>query len=110
MANKITVTLDANKARDLIETRKYTNKEGQEVEVKEIKCELVEMKPESQKVVYDHEKFQLVKTHFAVKIQTKEEREAKADSVFVGEGITQKWKSDTVEYPAEDINPEDIPF
>jgi len=112
MANKTTVTIDANKARDLIETREYTNKEGAKVEVKEIKFELIEMKPESKKVVYDHDKFQLVKSHFAVKQQTKEEREAKAESVFVGEGVTQVWKPDTStqEPVSEDINPESIPF
>ena len=95
MANKITVKIDADKARSLITERKYTNKEGVEVTVKEIGFELVEMKPESQKVVYDHEKFQLKKTHFAVAIQTKEEREKKAESVFVGDGVTQVWKNDT---------------
>ena len=110
MANKITVSIDANKARDLIETRKYTNKEGVEVESKNIKCELIEMKPESQKVVYDHEKFQLVKTHFAVAIQTPEQREAKAESVFVGDGITQVWKNEDTVTVSDDVNPEDIPF
>lgn len=107
MATKITVQVDANKARDLIETT--TGKDGKEY--KNIKFELIEMKPESQKVVYEHEKFKLVKTHFAVKVQTKEEREAKAESVFVGDGITQIWKSDEVKNTvSEDINPEDIPF
>ena len=112
MAKKITVTIDAVKARDLIETRKYTNKDGVEVEVKNIKCELIEMKPESQKVVYDHEKFQLVKTHFAVKPQTPDERKAKAETVFVGDGVTQVWKNETapVVETTEDVNPDEIPF
>jgi len=114
MANKTTVTIDANKARDLITTREFTNKEGVKVELKEIKFELIEMKPESQKVIYDHEKFQNVKTHFAVKLQTKEEREAKSDTVFVGEGVTQKWKSDApsqdVPVETDSLDSEFIPF
>ena len=67
---------------------------GNEIAIKEIKFDLIEMKPESQKVVYDHEKFQLVKTHFAIKQQTQEERQNKAESLFVGEGVTQVWKNE----------------
>src|SRR5690606_17599105 len=76
----------------LISTRSYTNREGQEVTIQEVKFDLIEMKPESHKVVYEHDKFELVKTHFAVEQQTKEQREAKADPNYIGEGITQVWK------------------
>lgn len=112
MANKITVKIDADKARSLITDRKYTKKDGVEVTVKEIGFELVEMKPESQKVVYDHDKYQLKKTHFAVAIQSKEQREAKAESVFVGDGITQVWKSggDTKSIDNEIDSLDQIPF
>jgi hypothetical protein len=94
MANKITVSIDTEKTRQLVVNDTYKNKEGVEVKVQRIKFELIEMREESQKVIYDHEKFQLIKTHFAVKPQTKEERAAKADAVFVGEGVSQVWKSD----------------
>ena len=94
MATKISVSIDADKARELLSSRSYKDKSGNEVAIKEIKFDLVEMKPESQKVVYDHEKFQLVKTHFAIKQQTQEERQNKAESLFVGEGVTQVWKNE----------------
>lgn len=95
MANKITVSIDTDKTRQLVVNDTYKNKAGKDVQVQRIKFELVEMREESRKVVFDHEKFQLIKTHFAVKAQTKEERAAKADPVFVGEGVSQIWKSDS---------------
>ena len=115
MANKVKVSIDANKARDLIQTRSYQNKEGNTVEIKEIVFELIEMRPESQKVLKDAEKYQMVKTHFAVKPQTKEEREAKADSVFVGDGISIQWKSEGGSQPVAASTPssapsDDLPF
>lgn len=114
---KIQITLEAQKLRNLISKRSYQNKEGQNVEVQEVKFDLIEMKPESQKEVYNHDKFTLVKTHFAVAQQTKEEREAKADVIYIGEGITQFWKdeipkmqqpNDIAEGLDDDIDP--LPF
>lgn len=95
MANKLSISIDAEKARQLIQTRSYKNKDGVEVTVKEIKFDLVEMKKESQKVVYDHEKYQSIKTHFAVKPQTQEDRESKAETIFVGDGVTKFWKNES---------------
>jgi len=95
MAQKIQVVLDATKLRNLVTKRAYTNKDGQEVKLQEVKFDLVEMKEESQKEVYNAEKYTLVKTHFAVAQQTKEERESNADPFFVGEGISMIWKNDT---------------
>tara|TARA_R110000744_G_scaffold33530_1_gene78698 strand:- start:571 stop:918 length:348 start_codon:yes stop_codon:yes gene_type:complete len=95
MANKITVSIDTDKAKELLVKDSYTNKEGKKVEVQRLKFELIEMKKESQKVVYDHAQFQLIKTHFAVKPQTKEERKANAETVFCGEGVTQVWNEDS---------------
>lgn len=94
MATKISVSIDAEKARQLLNKRSYKNKEGNEVSIQEIKFDLVEMKPDSQKVVYDHEKFQLVKTHFAIKQQTQEERQNKVEAFYVGEGVSQVWKNE----------------
>ena len=51
-----------------------------------------EMKQESRKVLYDGDKLQMVKTHFAVKPQSKEERDAKQDVVYVGEGVSYEFK------------------
>jgi len=104
--NTITVKIQENReenlsvgevAKQLLEKRTYKNKDGEEITVKELVFELIPLKPESQKTIYQHEKFDLVKTHFAVKRQTKEEREAKAKAIYVGEGISQVWKNQTAQ-------------
>lgn len=93
MANKIMITLDASKLKGLAKDRTYNNRSGEPVTVKELKFELVEVK--EPKVTYSTDKYDLVKTHFAAIPQTKEERDAKADTVFIGEGTTTVWKNDT---------------
>jgi len=95
MSNKIQITLDATKLRNLVSKRTYQNKQGEQVEAQEVKFELVPMKEENQKVIYEKDNLSIVKTHFAVAIQTKEEREAKAQANYIGEGFTQVWKNDT---------------
>lgn len=101
MATKILVTLDTKDAAQLMNKRSYTTKEGQAVEVKELKFELIEMKADSQKVVWENDKVQLVKTHFAVKPQTKEERESGAPTLYVGEGVTTVYKAEGQSAPAQ---------
>lgn len=96
MSKKIQVSLDAQKLRELVSKRSYTNQQGEYVEVQEVKFDLIEMKPESKKVIYTHEKFDLIKTHFAVQQQTKEEREANTPPNYIGEGISQVWKNESV--------------
>lgn len=118
MANKILVTVDTKDAAKFIHTREWTNKEGQKVEVKELKFELIEMKPDSQKVVWENDKVQLKKTHFAVKPQTKEEREANTPTLYVGEGVTTIYKNDAqgsapqqaVAVNSLDVQDNDLPF
>tara|TARA_R100000951_G_C2651214_1_gene184455 strand:+ start:365 stop:703 length:339 start_codon:yes stop_codon:yes gene_type:complete len=112
MANAIKVSVDADKAREILVKSTYTTKDGREVEVQKLEFELIEKKDESKKVVYDSEKFQLVKTHFAVKPQTKEERAAKAETVFVGEGTTLVWKDGGRTNPTPSKAPvnDDLPF
>lgn len=83
---KITVTLDAAKLRGLLFTETYTDKSGNEVSVQKVRFELVELK--EPKTVYSGKKHRLDKTHFASVIQTKEQREAKAETVYIGEGVT----------------------
>lgn len=113
--SRIIITLDAAKLRQLVSKRTYKNKDGQEVEVQEVKFELVEVK--EPKTVYTADKYELVKTHFAAKVQTKEEREAKADTVFLGDGITTVWNNDKENAPAVSneaaapgSDPDDLPF
>lgn len=118
MANKILVTVDTKDAAQFIQTREWTNKEGQKVQVKELKFELIEMKPDSQKVVWENDNVQLVKTHFAVKPQTKEEREANTPTLYVGEGVTTVYKNDTQGAAPQqaaaanslDVQDDDLPF
>lgn len=111
MAQKIQIALDAAKLRKLVSKRSYNNNQGQTVEIQEVKFDLIEMKEESQKEVYNAEKYTLVKTHFAVAQQTKEERESKADPFFVGEGVSMIWKNDrsNSENKKEETH-EDLPF
>lgn len=116
--SKITVTLDATKLRTLVSKRSYTNKDSVEVQLQEVKFELVEVK--EPKLVFEKDNRKVFKTHFAAAIQTKEEREAKAESFFIGEGYTTEWanaeKQDPTQvvYNAEPITDEeetdDLPF
>jgi len=112
MSQKIQVTLDAAKLRKLVSKRSYNNNQGQPVEVQEVKFDLVELSEDKKKNVYNAEKYSLVKTHFAVAQQTKEEREANTDAYFVGEGISLLWKNTDQDAPkVENSVPEDdVPF
>lgn len=110
---KIQVTLDATKLRNLVSKRTYQNKEGQQVEVQEVKFELVEVKEPKQ--IYEKDNMKIMKTHFASVIQTKEEREAKADTIYIGDGFTTFWNnSETVTHVATPVKDNedfsDLPF
>jgi hypothetical protein len=87
MANKLSISIDAVKARELIQKRSYTNKEGVNVTVQEIKFELVELAPDKQEVLRDEKDYQAIKTHFAAKKTTTEERAAGVKPFYVGEAI-----------------------
>ncbi|RTL01712.1 MAG: hypothetical protein EKK57_03840 [Proteobacteria bacterium] len=89
---KIQVTLDVSKLKNQSIERTYKNRDGETVTVKELKFELVPVK--EPKVIYDGEKHQMVKTHFAALVQTKEQRAAKEPSVFIGDGFTTVWKNE----------------
>jgi len=93
MANKTTVTIDLTKIdKSRIEERTYTNREGVEVTVKEYKMDVVEMKqPRALKkgdgTLIAGDTWQLMETHFACESQTKEEREASKETVYIGKGV-----------------------
>jgi|TARA_R110000822_G_scaffold4176_3_gene17963 hypothetical protein len=112
MEGTITVKINLKYAKELIVKQKFKGRDGKDGEVDNIECQLIELKPESKKLIYDHELFQNIKTHFAVKPQTKEDRAAKAETVYVGEGITQVWKNKTPQAaPTKDAMPmDDLPF
>ena len=84
----IEVTIDADKARQLIEVEEYTDKQGVKQSVKKIKFQLKELRNEKKQNRFSNDNVSIVKTHYAMKKQTKEEREAKADPVFCGDGVT----------------------
>lgn len=113
--SKIQVTLDATKLRNLVSKRTYKNKDQVDVEVQEVKFELIAVK--EPKTIYTGNGYRIDKTHFASVIQTKEEREAKAETVFIGDGFTTVWENATdttpqthtaVPIPAEEHD--DLPF
>lgn len=111
MTNKIQVTLDAQKLRNLVTKRNYKNKDGQDVELQEVKFELVPVK--EPKTIFTKDNMRIDKTHFACVIQTKEEREAKAPTIYIGEGFSTIWLNDIPVYQAVEVkeNPnDDLPF
>ena len=88
--SKITITLDATKLRNLVTKREFDAKDGTKMQVQEVRFELVEVK--DPKIIFEGSGYKLQKTHFASVIQTKEERESKAETIFIGEGITTIWE------------------
>lgn len=106
--SKITVTLDATKLRNLVTKREFDAKDGARMQVQEVKFELVEVK--EPKIIYEGIGYKLQKTHFASVIQTKEEREAQAETVFIGEGITIIWEQKEPVFNASPINNEGDTF
>lgn len=109
----IQITIDVSKInKSKIVDRKYTNREGKEVVVKEYKTELVALK--EPKKITSGDGWVLNKTHFLAEAQTKEEKASKTKSVFIGEGFQFVQTNDKAENhdtgTSEDVNPEDIPF
>ena len=113
---KISITIDLSKInKDKIVTRTYTNKDGQEVTVKDYKMDVIEGK--EAKVIKTGATWELVKTHFVAESPTKEEREAKTKTPILGDGVqfrdlqqSAEEMNQDVEYPEEYINPDDEPF
>ena len=107
---KIEITLDAAKLRGLITNREYTNKENAVVKVQEVKFELVEVK--EPKTVVSGSWGEKKKTHFCAAIQTKEQREAKEPTIYVGEGFTTYFANQAQPTPVAATKPEgdDLPF
>ena len=111
--SKIQVTLNASLLRNLVSKREYQNKSGETVQLQEVKFELVPVK--EPKTIFTAEKYRIDKTHFASVIQTKEEREAKAETIYIGEGFTTVWNANKVEVHnavvvSKEEPAEDLPF
>ncbi len=111
---KITITVDITKIdKNRITERTYQDKSGKVVSVKEYKMDIVPLT--NTKVISEGGTWKMVKSHFVCEAQTKEERENKKETVYLGEGIVFEKKEaegiSNADYEAhESINPEDIPF
>ena len=109
--SKITITLDATKLRSLVTKREFDAKDGTKMQVQEVRFELVEVK--EPKIIFEGSGYKLQKTHFASVIQTKEEREAKAETIFIGEGVTTIWEQKEQIFSSTPVTEDaidDIPF
>ena len=109
--SKITITLDATKLRNLVTKREFDAKDGTKMQVQEVRFELVEVK--DPKIIFEGSGYKLQKTHFASVIQTKEERESKAETIFIGEGITTIWEQKEQVFSSTTVTEEqsdDLPF
>lgn len=104
----LTINLSALDKSKIIE-RKYKNKEGQEVTVKEYKADLVELL--APQFVTEGDTWTMNKTHFLADPQTKQERDMKVKSNFIGEGFQFSNKELKPEpKSAQDINLDDMAF
>lgn len=111
---KISITLNVGQiSKNKIVDRKYTDKEGKEVVIKELKLDIVPLR--EPKHIKNGDGWQMWKTHFVSEQQTDEEKKNQIKSKIIGDGIVFKKveaekKEDTVEYPEDEVNPDDIPF
>ena len=120
MAKKLLGKIDLTKIdKERIEVQTYTNKEGQEVTKKLYPIDIILL--DDTKVIKEYESFNLEKVGFMATGQTKEEREAKAKSVTLGDVLEFRDKSDfdlnaqadlaaQEDNGTEEVNPEDVPF
>lgn len=100
--NKLILKVDLTKLdKSKIKERKYTDKNGAEQVAKEYTMELIELK--APKFVTQGKDWEMVKTHFLVDPQSKEEREAKKPSNFLGDGVVFNKKTDFSDI-ADDIS------
>lgn len=113
---KISLQLNLSKIdKNKIKTRTYTNKDGEEISVKEYNCDLLELKVP--RVIKTGDGWVMKKTHILVESQTKEERASGKKSATIGNGImfdrtenVQTEEPSSVDYPEDDIDADDIPF
>lgn len=103
--NKILLTIDLSKVKkDRIVDRTYKDKDGNELVSKDYKMEAIEL--DEPKVIKEGDTWRLVKTHFLVQAKTKEEREAKVKTVFLGDGL----QFEDLTNQSNDLTSDEIPF
>lgn len=103
--SKITITLDATKLRNLVTKREFQAKDGTLMQVQEVRFELIPVK--EPKIIHEGNGYKLQKSHFASVIQTKEERESQAETIFIGEGITTIWDQKEAVFNATPVSEEE---
>jgi len=105
---KLSITIDLAKIdKSRINTRTYENSQGEIVTVKEYKMDIVPLK--EKKVIKTGDTWRMVKTHFVCDTATKEEREAKTKTTFLGDAM-QFEDIDPMQVETEEMKPEEIPF
>lgn len=105
---KISIKIDLSKIdKTKITERKYTNKEGVEVTIKELALDIVPLK--EKKVIKEGDTWTMVKTHFVAEPQTKQERDNGQPSVILGDGIVFENKGESTPPQAKEEVP-DFPF
>ena len=111
--NKITITVNTHliDKKKLIE-RDYTNKEGKEVLVKELKLDIIPLK--EKKIIKMGDTWEMWKVGFVKQSSTKEEKENKTELPIIGDAIRFENKVSQPNFDkdskGQEINPEDIPF
>lgn len=100
---KISITLDVSKIdKSKIVDKVYKDKEGNEVVQKIYKFDAVPVKEE--KFVAEGDTWIMKKTHFCAEAQTKEERDAKKPTNYIGEGFrfdTKETKPEPITDPSD---------
>ena len=82
---KVSINVDVTKLpEERIHERSWTDRNGETHTSKEIRLDVVPLK--NPKVIKEYDSSTLMKTHFVCLSQTKEERQARAETVYVGEG------------------------
>lgn len=117
-----TVKIDADKLQELLVTEEWTDKSGNTHKKDVIVFELKSNKPEKQKVTYSdpNGRYDIVASDYAIKPQTKEDRQNKKDMEFVGSATGFVWKGDNnyggqnqgqaVAQQVADEEDDDLPF
>ncbi len=109
---KISITIDLTKLdKSRIVERPYTNAAGETVTAKEYKMDVVPLK--ESKIIKEGNGWAMVKKYFVVQAQTKEERTAKAPSLFLGDGIVfvdTNAPEAAPEAAPETLKDSDVPF
>lgn len=106
---KINITLDVSKInKDKIVERKYKNKNGEEIVEKNYKIEVVPTK--EKKMVTSGPSWVLMKTHYVVEAQTKEEKANKEKQNYVGNGYQFESKQGDLMAEANPFTKDSNPF